>query len=113
MNSLFTYSFLFIIILGVIFSCISSPLNSDYSNYGIDENSIYISESGFTWPIPDFYQISSFFGPRSSPTSYASSYHNGIDIPASENTYLLASISGTITSASFKRVWWIYYHFRK
>lgn len=101
MNNLFTYSFLFMIIFSVILSCLSFPIALDYSNYGIDESSIYTSEYGFTWPIPNFYKISSSFGYRNSPTSYASSYHSGIDIPASENTYFLASISGTISYTGF------------
>lgn len=101
MNNSITYSFLFIIILGIILSCVSFSSTLDYHNYNIDSESIYTSESGFTWPIPDFYTISSYYGPRTSPTNYASSYHYGIDIPASENTHFLASISGTITLADF------------
>lgn len=100
MNNLFSYSFLFIIILTIVISCISS-LSLDYSNFEINEEDIYISENGFAWPIPNFYRISSYFGPRNSPTRYASSYHSGIDIPAPENTYFLASISGNITYTGF------------
>lgn len=95
MNNLFSYSFFIIVFLGIILSCVSFPVTLDYSNYGIEEDSIYTSEYGFTWPIPNFYKISSYFGPRVSPTAYASSYHHGIDIPASEGTYFLASISRT------------------
>ena len=74
---------------------------SDYSSYNINEEDIYISESGFAWPIPNFYRISSYFGHRNSPTSFASSYHSGLDIPAPENTYFLASISGTVIHTGF------------
>ena len=74
---------------------------SDYSSYNINEEDIYISESGFAWPIPNFYHISSYFGHRNSPTSFASSYHSGLDIPAPENTYFLASISGTVIHTGF------------
>ena len=74
---------------------------SDYSSYNINEEDIYISESGFAWPIPNFYRISSYFGRRNSPTSFASSYHSGLDIPAPENTYFLASISGTVIHTGF------------
>lgn len=101
MNNLITYSFIFILIFSIILSCLSFPFNLDYSDFGIDENTIYTSIYGFTWPIPGFYKISSYFGPRNSPTSYASSYHYGLDIPASENAYFLASISGTITFVGF------------
>lgn len=112
MNKLFSGSFLFIIILGIIFSIFNFQ-SYDYSNYGIDSNTIYTSENGFTWPIPNFYKISSYFGNRESPTSSASSYHRGIDIPAQEGTYFLASISGKITYTGFKGSGRLYYHFRK
>lgn len=101
MNNLITYSFIFILIFSIILSCISSQFIPNYSDYGIDENTIYTSSFGLTWPIPGFYKISSYFGPRNSPTSYASSYHYGLDIPATENTYFLASISGTIAFTGF------------
>ena len=101
MNNLFSYSFFFIIILVIIISCMSS-FTLDYSNYNINENDIYISEKGFTWPLPGLTGISSFFGPRTSPTAYASSFHYGLDIPASEGTYFLASISGIVVFTGFK-----------
>lgn len=92
MNNLFSYSFILIIIITIIISCMSvAP--TDYSNYEINKEDVYISEKGFAWPIPGFYTISSYFGFRKSPTLYASSFHSGLDIPAKENTYLLASIS--------------------
>ena len=94
MNNLITYSFILILIFSIFLSCLSSPFN--YSDYGIDENSIYTSSFGYTWPIPNFYKISSYFGHRNSPT-----FHSGLDIPASENTYFLASISGTIVFTGF------------
>ena len=74
---------------------------SDYSSYNINEEDIYISESWFAWPLPNFYRISSYFGRRNSPTSFASSFHSGLDIPAPENTYFLASISGTVIHTGF------------
>lgn len=101
MKILTSYSFLFIIIFIIIVSCLFSD-SFNYSDFEIDENKIYTSEMGFTWPIPDFYKISSYFGLRNSPTAHASSYHKGIDIPALENTYFLSSISGNIIYTGFK-----------
>lgn len=101
MSKLVSYSFIFIIVFAIILSFLgSSELN--YTEYGIDENAILTNESGFIWPIPNFYTISSYFGPRKSPTVSASSYHKGIDIPAKENTYFLASISANVIYADFK-----------
>ena len=45
--------------------------------------------------------ISSYFGKRKAPTSGASSFHYGIDIPASEGTKLIAIADGEITFCSF------------
>lgn len=102
MYKLISYSFIFIIVLGIISSLFSSNSMLDYSKYGINENTIYTSSNGYTWPIPGFYKISSYFGNRHSPTSYSSSFHRGIDIPASENTYFLASISANVIYTGFR-----------
>lgn len=59
------------------------------------------SPYGFTWPIPGYTTISSPYGYRNAPTSYSSSFHYGIDVPAPENTELLAVFSGYITYCGF------------
>ena len=46
-------------------------------------------------------RISSYFGKRESPTSGASSYHSGIDIPAPEGTKFIAIADGKITFTKF------------
>lgn len=79
-----------------------SAYTLDYSNYNINDGEIYISENGYAWPLPGFTKISSRFGARTSPTAYASSFHYGLDIPATEGTYFLASISGTVVFTGFK-----------
>lgn len=101
MNNLFSYSFIFMITIVIIVSCMSS-YTLDYSNFNINENEIYISDRGFAWPIPGSTRISSYFGARTSPTAYASSFHYGLDIPASEGTYFLASISGCVVFVGFR-----------
>ena len=53
--------------------------------------------SDFVWPLPDYNNISSYFGYRDSPTAGASSYHSGIDNPAPEGTPILAICSGVVT----------------
>lgn len=110
MNNLITYSFLFILVFAVILACFSSPTSTNYSDFGIDENTIYTGPYGFTWPIPGFYKISSYFGSRTSPTAYASSFHKGIDIPASEGTYFLSSISANVIYTGFNGSGRIYYN---
>ena len=100
MKNLISYSFIFIFIIVIIISCMSSYI-LDYSYYEINEEDIYISNYGYAWPIPGVTKISSYFGARTSPTAKASSFHYGLDIPASESTYFLASISGNIVYTGF------------
>ena len=63
--------------------------------------SFNISGSIFYWPIPGYTKISSYFGNRNSPTAGASSFHQGIDIPAPANTILVATFSGYISYIGF------------
>lgn len=72
-------------------------------NYNEDSGKILyfdLSEQ-FAWPIPGYTSISSHFGKRVAPTSGAATYHKGIDIPAPENTKLLAVCNGEITYTGF------------
>lgn len=58
-----------------------------------------VSES---WIIPCSYTyVSSPFGERESPTAGASTYHQGIDLAAPENTPIMAARSGTVISANY------------
>ena len=41
------------------------------------------SESGFLWPLPGRYNLSSLFGSRKHPITGKANNHTGIDIPAS------------------------------
>ena len=59
------------------------------------ENSDYI------WPIPGYTTLSSSFGKRIAPTTGASTFHKGIDIPAPEGTKLIATTNGQITFIGF------------
>ena len=56
---------------------------------------------GFLWPCPSSTKISSDYGPRTAPTSGASSNHKGIDIAAPYGAPIVASQNGTVTVASY------------
>lgn len=56
--------------------------------------------TGFVWPCPDYNRISSYFGPRPQPVPGASTNHKGIDLTAPYGTAILASASGTVTTAT-------------
>ena len=76
---------------------------TDYNDLGAS-----FTSDMFVWPIPGYTSISSYFGKRNSPTAGASSYHQGVDIPAPEGTYLYAIDDGLVTFASWGAGRWIY-----
>lgn len=53
------------------------------------------------WPLRVDGRISSGFGPRTSPTAGASSYHKGIDIAVASGTPIVAAETGTVVTATY------------
>ena len=60
-----------------------------------------INSNGFVWPAPGYTKITSYFGRRTSPTKFASSFHQGIDIAAPTGTNLVAISDAVITYIGF------------
>ena len=94
------------ILLFSIFICIffipTISANENKLDTEIDENLIYFyGNTNFAWPVPGYTRISSYFGKRTAPTSGASTYHKGLDIPAPEGTVLIATCDGEITFTGF------------
>lgn len=103
-NSSLLVFILIIIFVSVIpiFSDFKITLSEEYYlEYDVDFYSISYSSYGFYWPLPSNHRISSYFGPRISPTANASSYHQGIDVPASENTYFLSIMDCEVIYTGF------------
>ena len=87
-------------ILICIFFIPSITLGNSYQE--INESQIFFyGNQNFAWPIPGYTRISSHFGKRTAPTSGASTFHKGVDIPAPEGTTLIATTSGQITFIGF------------
>ena len=59
------------------------------------------TSSGFIWPAPSSYVITSEYGERESPIEGASTYHQGLDIGASYGSNILAAASGTVMTATY------------
>lgn len=56
------------------------------------------------WPTNPNAAITSYFGPRTSPTPGASSYHQGIDIGVGTGTEVYATESGTVVNSEYKNL---------
>ena len=98
-NKLISTIILFSITICILFiptMSVSSTL-SEINNNQI----IFYGNSNYAWPVPGYTRISSYFGKRTAPTSGASTYHKGVDIPAPEGTVLIASYDGKITFTGF------------
>lgn len=81
-------------------SFLENSYNINNSNQ-LDSNYIF-SNNEYCWPTPGFHTITSKFGPRTSPTSGASSNHSGIDIAASEGTAIYSVVTCEVTFIGFK-----------
>ena len=92
----------FISIFICIFFIPTISITEKVSGTKLDENLIYFyGNTNFAWPVPGYTRISSYFGKRTAPTSGASIYHKGLDIPAPEGTVLIATCNGEITFTGF------------
>ena len=66
------------------------------------QNNIVISsETGYLWPLPGCYRLSSQFGYRIHPITGVAHSHTGIDIPASGGTPILAAKSGQVVTSAY------------
>lgn len=92
-----------IIIFSILICILFIPTMSDSSTSSeiYDTQIIFYGNQNYAWPIHGYTRISSYFGKRTAPTTGASTYHKGIDIPAPEGTSLIASCDGEITFTGF------------
>ena len=89
-----------VIIPSLFIPTIASSSNLEIINPKISGN-FDMSNSSFYWPVPGYTRISSYFGKRNSPTAGASSFHQGLDIPAPAGTNLVAVFNGIVTYIGF------------
>ena len=106
-KSILSISFLFILVFFV--SCIATFVVNSNAYFTTSPTDYYFSNENYFWPLPNNYTISSPFGLRISPTTGASTYHSGIDIPAPKETHIYSACSGTVTFLDFERSKWLYF----
>lgn len=79
--------------------------SSNISNNSIEGDtpsySFNLSDTSLVWPTPGYTRINSYFGKRSSPTKFASSFHLGIDIGAPAGSNLVAVTDSIVTYIGF------------
>lgn len=102
----FSSLFVFIITVLVLVLCVFVPSLSNYgyiSSYIPQEstNKININNSNLVWPTPGYTTITSYFGPRKSPTTGNASFHYGLDIGAPVGSNIIAVFSGQVTFTGF------------
>lgn len=100
MKKIYLSLFSFFVFLFFV-SCITTFVVYSGQSFTTSSTEYYFSSSNYTWPLPEHHTISSNFGFRISPTTGASGYHSGIDIPAPENTTIYAVSSGTVSDLGF------------
>ena len=99
MNKLITRIIIFVVIICFLFI---PTMSADTELKPVEKGEkIFYENLNFTWPIPGYTAISSPFGKRTAPTSGASTFHKGTDIPAPEGTTLIATCDGEITFIGF------------
>ena len=67
----------------------------------IMSGSSFVSKGYFTWPLPETFTITSYFGTRVDPISGEIKTHGGTDIAAPGGTPVLAAADGTVVVASY------------
>lgn len=99
MNKLITRIIIFVVIICFLFI---PTMSADTEIKPVEKGEkIFYGNLNFAWPIPGYTAISSPFGKRTAPTSGASTFHKGTDIPAPEGTTLIATCDGEITFIGF------------
>ena len=66
------------------------------------QNNVVINTgSGYTWPLPGYYKLTSAFGYRIHPITQRPHSHTGIDIPAPGGTSILAARGGQVVTSAY------------
>lgn len=67
----------------------------------MDREESYMNSGVFAWPCPSYKYVSSEYGPRTAPTTGASTTHKGIDLAAPYGANILAAEAGKVATAAY------------
>ena len=86
-----------------------AELNRQNNNKGSNSNSSGSTNTGgWLYPLPYQCQVTDSYGYRIHPLTGKYSWHNGVDFAAGANTAILATKSGTVTTAAYSGAWGYY-----
>ena len=97
----YRFFIIFIIVITIICIFFTPFFVQELEIACIPSHKLTISSQGYAWPTPGYTTVTSYYGKRISPTAGASNFHKGIDIGATEGSYIIAIIEGTITFTGF------------
>ena len=83
-----------------------AALNRQNNNKGSNSNSSGATNTGgWLYPLPYQCQVTDSYGYRTHPLTGNYSWHNGVDFGAAAGTAILATKSGTVTTAAYSAAW--------
>ena len=83
--------------------------NRQNNHKGSSSNSSGATNTGgWLYPLPYQCQVTDSYGYRIHPLTGKYSWHNGVDFGAAANTAILATKSGTVTTAAYSKAWGYY-----
>ena len=82
--------------------------NRQNNNKGSSNSSGATNTGGWLYPLPYQCQVTDSYGYRIHPLTGKYSWHNGVDFGAAANTAILATKSGTVTTAAYSGAWGYY-----
>lgn len=83
--------------------------NRQNNNKGSSSNSSGATNTGgWLYPLPYQCQVTDSYGYRIHPLTKKYSWHNGVDFAANAGTAILATKSGTVTTATYAEAWGYY-----
>ena len=86
-----------------------AALNRQNNNKGSNSNSSGSTNTGgWLYPLPYQCQVTDSYGYRIHPLTGKYSWHNGVDFAAGAGTAILATKSGTVTTAAYSSAWGYY-----